>query len=104
MDWYRKAKIINKDSRENWQTFNRCMICGRFATSPSGEDGGDIVWKSEDQMDEDEKMDRDMAIYYWKNGGPRASMGISDGYCPKCLEEALTQVRNRHKSKEFEMI
>lgn len=102
MDWYRKAKVINVDTRDGYQTFRRCMTCGRFATSPLGDNSGDITWKLEHEMDADEKIDRALAIKHWEMGNTKSAIGVTDGYCPSCENDQMTEIKEHIERRKQE--
>ena len=79
MNWYKKAKIINK-SKSTEDTINlSCMYCNRFATHPTNEKAkeDEHEWKTLEEMNTEENTNsRDN---YKK-------MKVSHGICPICTK------------------
>jgi len=103
MDWYRQAKLIDKDfDTEDSQTFIRCMDCKRFLTNMSGEPGEEAVWKDESQMDVDEKENMELALSSWMSEGKNYTLpiGITDTFCPDCIDRPMREYEEYKKLRE----
>ena len=91
MNWYKKAKLSDKDKNPDKSIFLRCMYCKNFLTSPNGiyseEDRQDMAnWKSVEEMDAEERFELNIAI---NSRDIKDPIGISDGMCPRCKKNVM---------------
>jgi len=93
MNWYKKARLIDKDPSEEVVTHLQCAQCKRFAVH-NIDDPSDPhpVWKHVEELTTEEKQEAQLSLnamdYY------KVERGITHGYCPDCFKKILEEVKN----------
>ena len=105
-NWYRKARLIDKDPDIGKQTYVQCFQCKKFLTSPSGETTDPkSIWKDRRDMDPIERDEHDAAMSMFEADDYSAPIGITSVFCPLCFAEQQEEVnrffenKNKNKSK-----
>ena len=79
MNWYKKAKLADKEPDPNKNIHTTCQYCNRWVTEDKPN-----IWKKQEDLDPEENDQRMNA----ENGmmGYRSEIGVSHGICPYCFE------------------
>jgi hypothetical protein len=106
MNWYRQAKLLDVDPTEKRKTYVRCSTCNKFKTFEDGENEEDVVWKSFEEMNEEERKNLEIAYRMCKEIGYRAPVGITDAYCQECFDAKMKEIdafiEERRKEKSVQ--
>lgn len=80
MNWYKLAKLVDKEPNPDKSLFSACMFCNRWNTEESPN------WKTYDQLESDEdKTNAKIALTSIDVEDYKSiDSGISHGICPYC--------------------
>ena len=109
MNWYKKARLIDKEKVHKSEEQNQimplmCAYCQKWAThplDPGSVNRNEYIWKTEEELlkDPSDKMDLDQV----KRDIAEGRSNISHGYCPECSqkqkEEEELWMQQRKKMK-----
>ena len=90
MNWYRKAKLIDKSMNSTRQSPKSpkihavCQYCKKWATNPNefNDNPSEYVWKLEKDFDNEEMIQMQEAI----KGMETEEVVPSHGICPICMD------------------
>jgi hypothetical protein len=91
MNWYKKAKLIDKDPSEKVMNL-QCAWCKRFAIH-NIDDPSDPkpVWKLLEELTAEEQNEAQLSLKAMVD--LKDERGISHGLCPECFQKTLEEVK-----------